>query len=47
MTISLILLVIAFIAFVVAAVGYAPPRVNMIALGLALWLLGTLVAGKA
>lgn len=38
-TISLLLLVAAFAAFVIAAFGVATARVNLIALGLALWAL--------
>lgn len=43
MTPSDILVVIAFILFVVAAIGVAAGRVNLIAAGLACWVLSTFV----
>ena len=44
MTISLILLVAAFILFILAAINVpSPPRFNLIAAGLALWVLSALV----
>lgn len=44
-TLSVLLLVIAFICFVLAAISVPIPRVNLIALGLALWVLAVLVGG--
>lgn len=38
-----ILLIAAFICFVLAAFGVASPRVNLVALGLALWVLTALI----
>jgi hypothetical protein len=42
-TVTLTLLVVAFICFVWAAIGLPSGRVNMIALGLALWVLSYIV----
>jgi hypothetical protein len=42
-TIDLLLLVLAFVAFVLAAVGIAAPRVNLLAAGLAAWVLSLLI----
>jgi hypothetical protein len=43
--ISLILLVLAFVCFLLSAFwNPAPPRVNLIALGLAAWVLSVLLA---
>jgi hypothetical protein len=43
---TVILLVAAFILFVLAAVGVAsPPRFNFMAAGLAFWVLSVLMAG--
>lgn len=42
-TVKLILLVLAFILFLLAAFGVAVPRVNFMALGLACWVLTLLV----
>lgn len=44
-TIGIILLILALIAFVVAALGVAT-RVNLVAAGLALWVLAVLVGGS-
>lgn len=43
---SLIILVAALVVFIIAAVNLAVPKVNLIALGLALWML-TLVLQRA
>lgn len=43
-TAHLILVILALVAFLVAAAGCAPPRTNLIAAGLFLWVLSTLVA---
>jgi len=45
MTISLqlILFLLAFVCFVLAALQISAPRINLIALGLALWILGLIV----
>ncbi|MGF6839912.1 hypothetical protein QF001_003779 [Paraburkholderia youngii] len=42
-TLSLILLVIAFVCFVVAALLTQVPKVNLVAVGLALWELAQLI----
>lgn len=42
-TIHLVLLLLAFICFVIAALGVPSPRVNLLALGLALWVLDLLI----
>lgn len=39
-----LLLVLAFLCFFLAAIGIAVPRVNLIALGLAFWVVTTFVA---
>lgn len=44
-TLSAILLIIAFICFVLAVFSVAVPRVNLIAAGLALWVLAVLIGG--
>lgn len=44
-SIHLILLVLAFLCFVLAAFG-VPSRVNLTAAGLALWVLSILVGGR-
>lgn len=41
--ISTVLLIAAFILFVLAAVGVPSPRVNLIGAGLACWVLASLV----
>lgn len=41
---SLILLVFAFVLFAVAATGVAASRYNLVAAGLACWVLGNLLA---
>lgn len=44
--ISTILLVFAFVLFCVAAVGVpSPPRFNLVAAGLAFWVLSILITG--
>lgn len=43
MTINMALLIAAFICFVVAAISWTVPRVNITAFGLALWVLSLLV----
>jgi hypothetical protein len=43
MTPSVLLLVLAFVIFVVAAVGGVVPRVNLVAAGLACWVLSLLL----
>jgi hypothetical protein len=40
---DLILLVLAFVCFVLAAVGVAAPRFNLLAAGLAAWVLSLIV----
>ena len=45
-TIGLILLVAAFVLFVLSALGIPrPPRFNLLAAGLACWVLATLIGG--
>jgi hypothetical protein len=43
MSIETILLIIAFIAFVLAAVGWGYKKVDLIAIGLAVWVLSTFI----
>jgi hypothetical protein len=43
MSLSTILLVIAFIAFVLASIGWGIKKVDLIAIGLALWVLSTFI----
>jgi hypothetical protein len=43
MTIDLILLVLAFVCFMLAAFQVPAPRVNLLALGLAAWVLSLLL----
>lgn len=43
MTISLILLIMAFICFILGAVNWPPSPVNLTALGLAFWVLSILI----
>jgi hypothetical protein len=45
MSLTLILLVLAFVCFLVSAIGIPVPRVNLVAMGLALWVLSILIAG--
>jgi len=47
MTISLLLLVVAFVLFVIAALGVATSRFNLIAAGLACFVLSLLLGGGA
>lgn len=42
-TIHLVLLLLAFICLMLAAVGVQTPRVNLVALGLAFWMLSLLI----
>jgi len=42
-TLDLILLVFAFVLFALAAAGVPSPRINLIAAGLACWVLTTLL----
>jgi hypothetical protein len=42
-TVSLILLIVALVLFVLAAIAVPVPRVNLVAAGLACWLLAQLV----
>ena len=42
-TVDLLLVILAFVAFTVAAVGLVVPRVNLVALGLAIWMLSHLL----
>lgn len=44
MSVDLILLIAAFVCFVLAAIGVAVPRLNLLALGLALWVLTAIVS---
>jgi len=43
MSLSTILLIFAFIAFVLAAIGWGYKKTNLIAIGLALWVLSILI----
>lgn len=43
MTLNTVLLIVAFILFLLAAIGVGSPRVNLIAAGLAVWVLSFLV----
>ena len=43
MSLSTILLILAFIAFVLAAVGWGYRKTNLLAIGLALWVLSILI----
>lgn len=44
---DLILLVFSFVCFVLAAVGVpSPPRFNLVAAGLAFWVLTIILAGR-
>jgi hypothetical protein len=42
-TLSTILLILAFIAFVLAAVGWGYKKTNLLGIGLALWVLSILI----
>lgn len=44
---SLALLVVAFVIFIIAAIGVPVPRVNLIAAGLACVVLSHILAGRA
>lgn len=43
MNIDQILLIVAFILFAAAALGVSSPRVNLVAAGLALWVLTAII----
>lgn len=43
-SLHLVLMLLALIAFVLAAVNVPSPRINLVALGLSLWVLALLVA---
>jgi len=43
MSLSTILLILAFIAFVLAAIGWSYRKTNLLAIGLALWVLSMLI----
>jgi len=43
-TLRLVILILAFVVFAMAAIGVQTTRINLIALGLALWVLATVVA---
>ncbi len=43
MSLSTILLILAFIAFVLAAVGWGYKKTNLLGMGLALWVLSILI----
>ena len=43
MSLSTILLILAFIAFVLAGIGWTYRKTNLLAIGLALWVLSILV----
>jgi len=43
LSLKVVLMILALVAFVLAAVGISTPRVNLIALGLSLWVLALLV----
>jgi hypothetical protein len=43
MNIDVLLLILGFICFVLAAFGVSPPRVSLTPLGLALWVLSLLI----
>lgn len=44
LSVRLVLLILAFVFFVLAGFNVATPRVNLLALGLALWVLSLIVA---
>jgi hypothetical protein len=46
-TVVLVLLVAGFICLALATFGVAPPRINLLAAGLALWLLAELIPALA
>ena len=45
MTVGFILMIAAFILFLIAAIGVPVPRINLMAAGLACWSLAVLVGG--
>jgi len=47
MSLSIILLIVAFIAFVLAAIGFGIGKVDLIAIGLAAWVLSLFVGELA
>jgi hypothetical protein len=46
-TLRLVLLILALVCFLLAAVGVPAPRINLLALGLALWILAVIVGPGA
>ena len=44
MSLSTILLILAFIAFVLAAIGWGYKKTNLLGIGLALWVLSILIS---
>lgn len=44
MTLNTVLLIVAFVLFLLAAVGVSSPRINLIGAGLAVWVLSFLVS---
>jgi hypothetical protein len=44
-TLSVILLVVALVLFVLAAIAVPVPRINLVAAGLAFWVLAVLLGG--
>jgi len=42
-TVRLLLLILAFVCFLLTAIGVSAPRVNFLGAGLALWVLAVLV----
>ncbi len=43
MTINTVLLIVAFVLFLLAALGVGSPRINLVAAGLAVWVMSFLV----
>lgn len=43
-TLRLVLMILALVCLILAAIGVSAPRVNLLALGLSLWLLAVMVA---
>jgi hypothetical protein len=46
MSLRLIFLILAFVLFTLAALGVSTPRGNLVAAGLAFWILAEITAGK-
>ncbi len=42
-TLRLVILILAFVVFALAAIGVQTTRVNLLALGLALWVLASII----